>query len=222
MTWPVVPVVAFALLGWFGALFLTFLVSQGVYARRPARESPRFIIVLGAGLKHGEVSPLLARRVALAVRLWNCERAAGNEIPVVMSGGQGYDEPRPEAEAMAEHGIGLGLPEEFIAIESRSTTTRENLRFSAEVLAADPAWDSGIPGLAVTSNFHALRAALIARDLGLDVRVEGSFTSLDYLPWAEFREFAALVTRFWLLAFGGAAVVAVLAGLSTIAAGAAA
>jgi uncharacterized SAM-binding protein YcdF (DUF218 family) len=42
---------------------------------------------------------------------------------------------RPEAEVFAEVARGMGVPEEAMLLESRSTNTGENIRFSREVLA---------------------------------------------------------------------------------------
>lgn len=57
---------------------------------------------------------------------------------VVMSGGLGnFTEgvfAKPEADLFAERAIGLGVPEELILIENRSTNTGENVRFTRELL----------------------------------------------------------------------------------------
>ena len=64
-------------------------------------------------------------------------------------------------DAMAEYLIENGIPEEQIRREDRSTSTRENLRFSR--MYADAGKDSvGI----VTNDFHIYRSSVIARQEG--------------------------------------------------------
>ncbi len=48
----------------------------------------------------------------------------------------------------------------------------------------------------VTSNFHILRTAILARRLDLDAEVTGSRTAFYYLPAAILREFAAVVVAY--------------------------
>ena len=62
---------------------------------------------------------------------------------------------------MAEYLIVKGVPEEQIFMEDRSTSTRENLRFSRQF--ADAAKD--LVGI-VTNDFHIYRSSVIARQEG--------------------------------------------------------
>lgn len=47
----------------------------------------------------------------------------------------------------------------------------------------------------MTNSYHTLRAAMIARDLGLDTQVVGSPTARYYVPSAFLREFAAVLVE---------------------------
>lgn len=51
-----------------------------------------------------------------------------------MSGGQGSDEKLPEAVAMKEYAVAQGVPEGEILVETNSTTTYENMKFSKEIM----------------------------------------------------------------------------------------
>ncbi|MBA8795116.1 uncharacterized SAM-binding protein YcdF (DUF218 family) [Friedmanniella endophytica] len=51
------------------------------------------------------------------------------------------------------------------------------------------------PGLIVTSNYHAMRAAVLARKLGIDAQAVGSPTAGYYWPSAVLREFVALLAE---------------------------
>ncbi|MEN8680901.1 MAG: YdcF family protein [Akkermansiaceae bacterium] len=79
----------------------------------------------------GSVDLRVADRVA---ELWHAEMAP----LIVMSGGLGNFTSgifeKPEADLFAERAIALGVPEEVILIENRSTNTGENVRLTRELL----------------------------------------------------------------------------------------
>lgn len=182
---------AFFLSAQVGLSFLAFLVFTVIYARRGSRSGADAVVVLGSGLIRGTVPPLLASRLDRGQRAW---AAQGSSLPMIPSGGQGPDEPRAEAAAMAEYLVEHGVPAERVLPEDRSRTTEENLRFSRAV--ADGALPPGArPGhlLVATNNYHVPRAALLSRRLGLDADVVGGDTAGYYVPSAYLREFAAVV-----------------------------
>jgi uncharacterized SAM-binding protein YcdF (DUF218 family) len=173
-----------------GLLFLVFAVHTALYARLARHAPARAVIVLGAGLVRGGVPPLLAARLRRAVAAAEERKGPDGMLPLVPSGGRGGDEPVPEGQAMAgwlrEHGI----PAEGILVEDRARTTRENLRYSVRLLQ-----ENGLaePYLIVTNNYHAPRAAMLARRLGIDAQAVGAPTALYYWPSAYLREFVAVV-----------------------------
>lgn len=92
----------------------------------------------------------------------------------VVSGGQGDDEVRSEAEAMADYLRGRGVPADRIVREDRSVNTGQNLRYSVALM------DRTTPGhraTVVTSGFHVYRTTLLARRVGAPVHVVGAPTS---------------------------------------------
>ncbi len=93
---------------------------------------------------------------------------------------------------MAEHLISQGVPADDVLPEDRSTTTRENIERSVELLR-----DAGRTGplLLVTSDYHVLRTASLARKLGVDAQVIGARTARYYVPSAFLREFIALLVE---------------------------
>ncbi|WP_149360727.1 YdcF family protein [Lolliginicoccus suaedae] len=186
-----------------------YAVFYGLVVRGPA---PGAIVVLGAGLLEGGVPPLLRHRLDRAIRLWQASEATARPM-LVPSGGQGPDEPRAEGTAMAEYLRAAGIPKACILVEDQARDTEENLRYSSRLLAAHT-----IPGpvVVVTSNYHALRAALTARAVGLDADVVGSRTAAYFLPSAFLREFVAILVeraRITVVVLTGCAGLAVLAGL---------
>ena len=83
------------------------------------------------------------------------------DAEVIVSGGRGSGEDISEADAMAFYLMDRGVEESKIIKEDRSTSTRENLRFSRRFLDAQK--DSTA---VVTNDFHIYRALLTARREG--------------------------------------------------------
>lgn len=145
------------------------------------------IVVLGAPLHpSGRLSSILEERVAAAAALYQ----AGGAPHVIASGGTTHGAPRAEADALAEGLRAAGVPD--VLVESRSRTTLENARFTAELLAPLGARSVWI----VTQPFHGRRAAHLFRRCGLEPRVWHIADSLQYrdrkraLRWLV-REYAA-------------------------------
>lgn len=175
-------------IGYVGTGFVSYLCWSAVYARLARRSAaPSAIITLGSGLRRdGSVPPLLAQRVALGVE--TLRRLPGATL--VLSGGRGPDEPRSEADAMAEHAAELGASRDRMIIEDSSRTTEENLTLTRGILS-----ERGIAGpvLAVTSDYHAFRAATLLRTLNMPGHAIGAHTALYYRPSALLREYLALL-----------------------------
>lgn len=79
---------------------------------------------------------------------------------VVVSGGQGANEPTSEARAMADYLVEKGYPEELILLEETSMNTNENLRYSVEVLA-DEGYDVTENIIVVSNGFHLARVRML-------------------------------------------------------------
>lgn len=205
------PVLAVLVVVWFGAVgvtvaalvalvsayasaaFVSFAVYSVVYGRMRHGLVPTAVVVHGAGLRpDGTVTPLLRGRLDRALTVWRAETARGNRPLLVPSGGQGSDEVRSEAAAMGEYLGAQGVPAEAVLLEDRSTTTRENIERSAVLLREA---DRHGPLLLVTSDYHVLRTASLARRLGVDAQVVGARTARYYVPSAFLREFVALLVE---------------------------
>jgi uncharacterized SAM-binding protein YcdF (DUF218 family) len=177
-------------LGYVSFLFVCFLAYAFVYARIHFFRRPDFIVVLGSGLRGSRVPPLLASRLDKAQTVWQKERDKGHAPFLITSGGQGPGEDVAEAVAMADYLVDHGVPADAVLREDRSTTTFENLTFSATIMGGlKPKYRC----LIVTNNFHALRAAFTARKAKVNGQVLGSPTALYFWPSATIREFIAVL-----------------------------
>lgn len=125
----------------------------------PLPTGPRIAVVLGAAVwPGGQPSPTLRRRVAYAVGLYK----TGQVDAILGCGGAGRYPPS-EAAVIARLCREAGVADGAIHLEDRSTTTRENLAFAKPILQTLAPSQVVI----VTDPYHALRARLLARQLGI-------------------------------------------------------
>lgn len=180
-----------------GAAAAGLAMAMLIHARRTrAHPSAGTVLILGAGLRGREVGPLLRRRVERGAEEWRRALARRPDARIVVSGGQGPDEVRTEASAMAEHLVRrLGVPAGAIDLEEASTTTRENLALSRGLVSAP----GRAPLIVVTSEYHAYRTAWLLADAQLDGTVLGAWTRPSYRPGAVVREALAVAAsaRWW-------------------------
>lgn len=141
-----------------GAVLSALMVKAGKL-NPPPEEETATVVVLGCLVR--EEGPSLMLRYRMEAALGYLRN--NPESPVVVSGGQGENEPNSEAQAMAEYLIANGIEQNRIYKEDKSTNTRENLTFSAEVIRRE-----GLPELLVivTDSYHQLRGRIYARTQG--------------------------------------------------------
>ncbi len=149
-----------------GVILLYFFVNlaQVVHTGGSHGAEPtEAIMVLGAAQYDGRPSPQLAGRLDHAADLYQ----GGIAPTIVVTGGNIPGDRFTEAEASASYLIDLGVPEAAIVQVGEGNTTYDS------VAAAVPVMQTlGIDEVAlVTDPYHALRARLIADELGLDVDV---------------------------------------------------
>lgn len=182
--------------GAFCALFCIGLLVFGavearILSKYGAQASPGadYIIILGAQWKSTGPSEVLRRRLDRAIDYLE----QNPDTKAIVTGGQGGNEAIPEAVGMRGYLMQAGIEEERILVEDRSTSTYQNLVFSAGLL--DPAEDSVV---IVTNNFHVFRALSIAKKQGY-INAEGLAASapLGSGPNNLLREFMGVVKDFF-------------------------
>ena len=112
-----------------------------------------YVIVLGAQWKANGPSYVLQKRLDAATSYL----MTNPDTKVIVSGGQGSNEPISEAAGMRDYLLAAGVEEERILMEDQSTNTYENLVFSSRLF--DKTTDKIV---LVTNNFHVYRAVKIA------------------------------------------------------------
>lgn len=136
---------------------------------------PQAIIILGCRVNGDVPSAMLMQRINAAYKYLE---KFPNAVAIA-SGGQGNDENFSEAECIRLYLEKKGISSDRIIIEDNSTSTRENMLFSRQILD-----EMGISGeIAIVSNeYHLLRARTIAKRQGLDVKCCAARTVPIYLP----------------------------------------
>ena len=180
--------------------FECILCGTIILGIKAARHIPSFdkdyIVIHGCQIrKDGTLTKLLQSRADRAVEFAGMQKeATGKDIVFVPSGGKGSDEITSEAEAVANYLRSQGIPDSAILIEDKSTTTEENIRYSAELIRAAGGDDAKIA--VATTNYHVFRAGMLASSQGIKVEGIGSRTKQYFWINAFIREFiATLVTE---------------------------
>lgn len=169
-------------------LFAMLLLYAWVHAKFTSKDEPAAVVVLGARTIKGQVTPLLCGRLNRGIELY--QAVEGTKPLLVPTGGQGNDELEPEGVSMGRYLREQGIAQEQILIEDRAKDTDENLKFSDALIRAQrPEGQLWV----VTSDYHALRAGLASRRLGLEARAFGGKTAAYYRPSAFLREFVAIM-----------------------------
>ena len=145
-----------------------------------------YIIILGCQIKKdGSLPPLLKGRVDRALEFRNNQlKETGKDLIFIPSGGQGNDEIMPEGKAMSNYLVEHGINKNKILIEDKSQNTYENIKFSNELIKKE---NANI--CFSTTNYHVLRAGLIATEQGLKLDGIGSKTKFYFWVNAFIREF---------------------------------
>ena len=154
----------------FYLLALVALVAgswTGFRIASAAKGSPdtpcEYVIVLGAGVKGTTPSQSLQWRIEAAYRYL----AANPQVQCIASGGQGPDEDISEARCIYEHLTQKGIDGNRIWLEDRSTSTRENIRFSLDLIQNKTGTRPKTVGI-LSSEFHLYRAGLFAAQQDLN------------------------------------------------------
>lgn len=161
---------------WCGVL--SARMASQMWARPDA---PATVVVLGCKVEVDRPSVALLRRVDTAADYL----LAHPSVQVVVSGGQGPDEPISEAEAMRRALVDRGVDEDRILVEDRSTSTLENLTFSKELLAEN---GLGTSVIVVSEGYHMYRALTVAERVGLEAEGLAAPSAAWVLPTSWVRE----------------------------------
>lgn len=139
----------------------------GIFVFRGCFGDPKkdcdYVIVLGAGVNGTVPSLSLRERINGAYSYLT----AHPDTVCIVSGGQGNNEHISEAQCMFNELTRMGIDESRIWMEDKSTSTKENLRFSLTLIESRTGQRPAEIGL-VSSEYHLFRAGLFAADEGVN------------------------------------------------------
>ncbi|MBA4548452.1 YdcF family protein [Thermoactinomyces intermedius] len=182
---------------WFGWLSALFFCGVFVFIhlwqwvsrfdhKDPPEEHAEVGIVLGAALWNQQPSPALRERLELALQLYR----QGRVDYLILSGGLGNNG-ITEAEGMKNYLVERGVSPAHLLLEDRSSNTRENLLYSAQIIKR-----KGFEKITViTHDYHMVRALNYARQAGLKVTASPVHSKVLFLPYHKARECLALIKQ---------------------------
>lgn len=183
-----------------GIGFLLFIIVEAVIihaSQGKPEANADYLIILGAKVNGTHPSLILKYRIEAGAEYLK----QNPDTMVIASGGQGADEGISEAQCIYNELVRLGIEPERIILEEQSTSTKENLTYSAEFLQAGQ--DSVV---LATTDFHVFRAVHLAKKCGY-AHVSGKSAKSVWwmIPTNYTREFLAVIKDF---VFGNLACVA--------------
>lgn len=136
----------------FGGLLAAVLTG----AHDQVKGDPQIMVILGCQVKPWGPSILLQDRLDTALAYLEEHPS----MTVVVSGGQGPDEPESEAQCMADYLTEHGVAGEQILLEDQSHNTDQNLRYTIGLLA-EKGYDTTGDILVVSNGFHLTRVRML-------------------------------------------------------------
>lgn len=138
-----------------------FFIFKELCFLKAAHERPepnsRYMIILGAQVKGKRPSRSLLRRIEAGADYLK----KNPDTKVIASGGQGWNEEITEAECICQTLIHMGIDQERIYMEPKSTSTWENLLYSMEIGGESSSY------VVVTNGFHMYRTIMTGKRLGM-------------------------------------------------------
>lgn len=164
---------------------VSFVIIEGCIISQmhaKADENLDYIIVLGAQVRADGPSKVLKHRLNTAIDYLE----KNPETICIVSGGQGYNEPCTEAQAMADYMEAAGIAKERLILEDKSKTTEQNIKYSKKYMK-----DGASVGI-ITNDFHMFRAMQITKGEGLkSAKAIAAGSNPLYLPNNMLREYLA-------------------------------
>nr|WP_207757981.1 YdcF family protein [Pseudoflavonifractor phocaeensis] len=158
----------------FGALFGAVLCG----AHDHVRGDPQVMVILGCQVKPWGPSVLLQDRLDKALDYLKDHP----DLTIVVSGGQGPDEPVSEARCMYDYLTEHGVDGAQILMEDQSHNTVENLRYTMDLLA-EAGYDTTADMVVVSNGFHLTRVRMLwSRVCGGDYNLSTLAAPSSHVP----------------------------------------
>lgn len=146
-----------------GAILLRSLGTKGPFT---------YMIVLGTTVEGTEPSPMLRNRIEAAAK--HMEKHP--DVIAIVTGGKADEVNISEAQCMYNGLVELGIDPGRIRMEDQATSTAQNFEFSVKLLEGELGRIPKNVGV-LSSEFHLLRAGMLAKDHGIDAATVPAHTS---------------------------------------------
>lgn len=155
-------------------LILAMLVTGCMILFRGVGENAPFtyLIVLGNKMEGSEPSPLLSDRIEAAAKYME----ENPHVVAIASGYQSEGADISEAQCIYNGLTQQGIAPDRILLEEKATTTRENFQYSCALLEEKLGFIPQNIGV-LSSEFHLLRAKMLAKECGIDAVTVAAHTS---------------------------------------------
>ena len=146
------------------------------------------IIVLGAGTDGKTPNAVFRERLHHAVTLYE----NGYSDRILLTGGDSPGNEHSDAYIAGQYLLTLGIPEEAILLEEKSTITQENLQFAKQIMEAEDLSTC----ILVSDPLHMKRSMLMAKDCQIEGFPSPTPTT-RYQTWKTKLPFLARETFFY-------------------------
>ena len=162
----------------FALLFIINAIRIYQYATEYTEENSDVAIVLGAGTKNSQLSPVFKERINHAIYLYKNQFVS----EVILTGGHGEGQKLADSEIAKDYMMKLGIPAESIHIETNSRFTYENLMESRIIM--DSLGFSTV--LLVSDPLHMKRSTELAASFEINCQPSPTQTSMYRSKWPKF------------------------------------
>ncbi len=169
-------------------LFFAFESALIVNAINATPPSDATLVILGCSVNGETPSQMLRLRIDAAEKFMK----ENPESKAVLSGGQGPGEDITEALCMYRELTARGISPDRLYMEEHSTSTRENVAFSKEIILRE---NLNTKVAVVSNNFHLYRASLSVKEAGLEFYSVSAFTPYPLLATYVMREYMGIIAQ---------------------------
>ena len=158
------------------------------YAERDESAPADCIIVLGAGTNGRTPNPVFRERLNHAVTLYE----NGYSDVILLTGGYSPGNAYSDAAIAGQYLMELGIPEDGILLEEKSTITQENLEYAKEIMDLH----DFSTAIIISDRLHMKRSMTMAKDYEIDALPSPTPTTC-YQTWRTKLPFLARETFFY-------------------------
>ncbi len=163
-----------------------FIISQAKAHKGNAKGEKDYLLILGCRVKGNEAEETLRMRAKKAAEYL---RENPQTLAIACGGIVHDDQNISEAQAIEEILLSEGIKKERIIREDKSTTTVENFKNAKKIIGKTEDRKLAL----LSSDFHLMRARLIAKKAGLDCQTVSAPSPKKEKAKNYIREFFALI-----------------------------